>query len=172
MIAGFSSAKTTSAHKSVTGSTFVRPEHGHRRHDWEALSGGGRRKSRQRGRDNSGGIDRDPPSLGTPNPLPHPPEPDAKPAPDDPGLIMVRHLAGDDKSDEALGRLLDDLDGLNAPPVPKPKKRETVRPIAPFLTSKDIDSPFYRAASAYEWVQMQLASRNPFRPGAVYSERF
>ena len=85
---------------------------------------------------------------------------------------MVRHLAGNDKSDEALGRLLDDLDSLNAPAPDKAGERPHAQPVPPFLSSKRNDSPFHRAASAYEWGQQQLNAHDPVRRGTVYSERF
>lgn len=173
MITGVQSTESAPAQKSVSGSAPVRPDHGHRRSDQKDLTAGGRRHGGHPGDPGyeEPGTDSGPPQH-EPNPLPHPPEPDAKPPPDEPGLVMARHLAGNDKSDEALGRLLDDLDGLNEPPPEDIEQRQNAQPVAPFLTSKTIDGPFHRAASAYQWGQSTLNSRDPLRPGAVYSERF
>lgn len=175
VITGVQTTERAPAQKSVSGTDPARPEHGHRRSSQKELATGGhhqRDHPGDPGRDEAGGnADL---ARREPNPLPHPPEPDAKPPPDEPGLVMARHLAGNDKSDEALGRLLDDLDGLNAP-APAPEEgtqRQSAQPIAPFLTSKEIDGPFHRAASAYQWGQSTLNSRDPLRPGTVYSERF
>jgi len=166
VINGVQTTESTPAQKSVSGSASVRPERGHRRQEQK----GGRRGGGHPDDGRAGGETGAPPHE--PNSMPHPPQPAAKPPPDEPGLVMARHLAGDDKSDEALGRLLDDLDGLNAPPPEDVEPRRNAQPVAPFLTSKNIDGPFYRAASAYQWGQNTLNSRDPLRPGAVYSERF
>jgi hypothetical protein len=173
VIAGYQMTKAFPAQKNVAGSAPMRPEYGHRRSGQRELFNSGHRR---------GGHREDPDHEKTTGEViqlpiepalpPHPPEPEVKPAPDEPGLVMARHLAGNDKSDAALERLLDDLDDLNTPATEDEPKRRNAVPIAPFLTSRLIDSPFYRAAAAYQWVQSFLNSRDPFRPGAVYSERF
>ncbi len=103
---------------------------------------------------------------------PHEDPPEARPAPEEPGLIMARQLAGDDKSDAALGRLLDDLDGLeNAAPEDE-GPRDPAQPVAPFVPRRRHEGPYYLAASAYQWGQQALNSGDILRPGVVYSEQF
>jgi hypothetical protein len=173
VIAGYQMTKAFPAQKNVAGGAPMRPEYGHRRSGQRELFGSGRRQGghhEEHGHERTSGEVIQLPIE--PAPPPHPQEPEVKPAPDEPGLIMARHLAGDDKSDEALERLLDDLDEITTPVKDDQPKRRNALPIAPFLTSRFIDSPFYRAAAAYQWVQSFINSRDPFRPGAVYSERF
>ena len=85
---------------------------------------------------------------------------------------MARQLAGHGQSDESLGRLLDDLDGINsAGPEPQAPK-ESAPPAARFTHASNIDNLYHRAASAYEWGQRALNSKNPLRPGVIYSQQF
>jgi hypothetical protein len=157
----------------VSGSASLRPDYSHRRSGQGDRFAGRRRQGAPADHPAYDDSFEDIESLRRDlKLLPHPPEPDARPAPDEPGLVMARHLAGDDKSDEALERLLDDLDDLNEPAPEPATPRRNALPIAPFLTSRFIVNPFYRAAAAYQWGQNFLNCRDPLRPGAVYSERF
>jgi hypothetical protein len=95
-----------------------------------------------------------------------------RPPPDDPVLAMARKLAGDGKSDEALGRLLGDLDDMKSAPPENDGPPEPTPPVAPFAHSNSIDDRFHHAASVYEWGAQALNSEDPLRPGVIYSERF
>ncbi len=89
------------------------------------------------------------------------------------GFLMAHQLSGNGRSDEALGRLLGDLDDMEAaPPMGDDGVTETASPIAPFASNTSHDAPHLRAASAYEWGVKVLASNNPLRPGVIYSEKF
>jgi hypothetical protein len=96
----------------------------------------------------------------------------AKPPPDDPGFAVARKLAGDGKSDEALGRLLVDLDDINAAPPEIDGPQVPAPPVGPFAYSNRTDGRFHYAASAYESGAQTLKSADPLRPGVIYSERF
>lgn len=172
MINTITPSESTSAQKGVSGGAPVRPDKEHPRDRGKDFSTGGREHGQS---DDSGHGDTEhaPHHPRRPrNETPHPSELEAKPPPDDPGLVMVRQLAGDERSDEALGRLLDDLDGLNQP-LHEPQDRQAgVEPIAPFVTSSRFDGPYSRAASAYEWGHQALNRADPIRPGSVYSEKF
>ena len=92
--------------------------------------------------------------------------------PDDPGFAMVRKLAGDGKSDEALARLLGDLDDMKSAPPVNDGPLAAALPVAPFAHSNSVDDRFHHAASVYEWGAQTLNSEDPLRPGVIYSERF
>lgn len=169
MIGSVNPSENAPAQKSVAGGASVRRDEDRRRHGGDDLATG-RRGREQSGRPRDHGVgggparDREGPS--------HAPEPEPKPPPEEPGLVMVRQLAGDAKSEKALSRLLDDLDELNAPARASRAGRPAAEPVAPFLSASSIDGPFHRAASAYEWGHRTLNRADPVRPGALYSERF
>ncbi|MCZ6814369.1 MAG: hypothetical protein O7F14_09970 [Alphaproteobacteria bacterium] len=94
------------------------------------------------------------------------------PPPDDPGLVMARPLAGDGKTDESLGRLLEDLDGINSGGPEDQAPRASAPPVAPFAHAKSNENPHHRAASAYKWGHQALNAKNPLMPGVIYSEEF
>lgn len=92
--------------------------------------------------------------------------------PDHPGLVVVRQLVGDGKSDESLGRLLEDLDGINLAGPEDQGPRAAPPPVARFTHASNMENPHLRAASAYQWGQQALNSENPLRPGVIYSGLF
>ncbi len=96
----------------------------------------------------------------------------ARAPPHDPGLVMARQLAGDGKSDKALSRLLEDLDGINSVRPEDEDPRDSAPPVAPFTYSNSVGGRFHRAASAYEWGHQTLNSENALPPGVVYNEQF
>ncbi|MDX1484734.1 MAG: hypothetical protein R3229_09650 [Alphaproteobacteria bacterium] len=175
MITGVNQVEATAAQRSVAGSGAVRPED-ERRHDpGDAFStlqreGGGDRAPDRDGADGQGLNGR--PELMLRDLTEPSQDLESKPPPPEPGMVMARQLAGDDKSDAALGRLLEDLDEIESQPADADVQKEAVQPVAPFINACCIDGPFYRAAAAYEWGQQTLNSSDPLRPGVVYSETF
>jgi len=91
---------------------------------------------------------------------------------DQPGFAMAQQLAGDGKTDEALGRLLEDLDDMHSAPSENESPQDLVPPVAPFAHSANTGGPFHHAASAYEWGAKALNSKDPLKPGVIYSEQF
>ncbi|MCH8917621.1 MAG: hypothetical protein IIC52_06165 [Proteobacteria bacterium] len=148
------------APRSIAGAGFVRPDGGNSGNFYEGFADF---EQEQEGAGDQGqGAAENPLSMGR----------GAGAPPDHPGLVVVRQLVGDGKSEESLGRLLDNLDGINlagpedqGPGAPSP-------PVARFTHASNMENPHHRAASAYQWGQQVLNSKNPLRPGVIYSGLF
>jgi len=160
MITGVNHIDNAPAPLSVAGAGFTRPDDEHPGNSHEEVAAL-EQEQKEAGEDGRGdGESSVPDGSGGAAP------------PDDPGLVMARQLAGDGKTDESLGRLLEDLDGIGSGGPEDQGPRASAPPVAPFAHAKSIENPHHRAASAYEWGHQALNAKNPLMPGVIYSEEF
>ena len=160
MITGVNHIDNAPAPLSVAGAGFTRPDDEHPGNSHEEVAAL-EQEQKEAGEDGRGdGESSVPEGRG------------GAPPPDHPGLVMARQLAGDGKTDESLGRLLEDLDGIGSGGPEDQGPRASAPPVAPFAHAKSIENPHHRAASAYEWGHQALNAKNPLMPGVIYSEQF
>ncbi len=160
MITGVNHIDNAPAPLSVAGTGFTRPDGEHQGNSYEEVAALEQEQKEAGEHSRGDGESSVPDGSG------------GAPPPDDPGLVMARQLAGDGKTDESLGRLLEELDGIGSGGPEDQGPRASAPPVAPFAHAKSIENPHHRAASAYEWGHQALNAKNPLMPGVIYSEEF
>ncbi len=147
------------APRSIAGAGFARPDGGNPGNFYEGFADFG--QEQEEAGDQGQGAAENPAPMGY----------GAGAPPDDAGLV-VRQLVGDGKSDESLGRLLDNLDGIKLAGPEDQGTQAAPPPVARFTHASNMENLHLRAASAYQWGQQALNSKNPLRPGVIYSGLF